>query len=969
MNTRNLSNKNIMKYFSQFTYRHIGSTHAEQKFMLKKINCKSFKDLLELTLPKNILINKNMNIPVLDTEIEMLDEMSTLSRTNLNFKNFIGMGYYNNITPSVIHRNMIQDPSWYTAYTPYQPEISQGRLEMLMNFQQVIIDLTKMDIANASLLDEGTAAAEAMTLCFRHSLDKKRNLFLIHSSCHPQTISVVQTRSKPINLEIKLIDEIIEEDLNKSFGILVQYPDTFGHIDDLDKIIKKSHKHKNLVCVATDLLSLTLLKPPGELGADVVFGNSQRLGVPLGFGGPHAAFFATKDIYKRSMPGRIIGLTIDQDKKQTYRMAMQTREQHIRRDKATSNICTAQALLANVSAAFAIYHGPEGLKSISENIHEKTKVLALGLKEKFNIHSKDFFDTIVIDTNKKANRFYFKALNESVNLRQIDEDLIGISLDETTRKKDIVKLWSIFGLNFQYQEIYNKLKLRNNLGIAFKKRRKSSFLDHPIFHKYRSETEMMRYLKILADKDIALNRSMIPLGSCTMKLNASTELIPIAYRGFARIHPFVPSYQVKGYLKLIEDLNKMLCLITGFDQISLQPNSGAQGEYAGLMTIKAYLDDKGQKNRNICFIPKSSHGTNPASAIMAGMKVVVIECDDFGNVDIQDLLKKVSHYSDELAALMITYPSTHGVFEQEIVRICEIIHSNGGQVYMDGANLNALVGVAKPALFGPDVCHINLHKTFCIPHGGGGPGVGPIAVKKHLSKFLPSHIYDPFKSEKEKSFGTVSSAPWGSASILPISYAYIRMMGGSGLRQATAVAILHANYIAKQLSNDYSILYKGQNNKVAHECIVDIRPIKKDIGISEEDIAKRLIDYGFHAPTMSFPVPGTLMIEPTESESKEEIDRFCDAMISIKKEIIMIKENKYSFEDNPLINAPHTASELINKNWNHCYSKKVAYYPDHRLIDNKYWPPVKRIDNVYGDRNLFCACPPIEDYKKSDNTG
>jgi len=644
-------------------------------------------------------------------------------------------------------------------------------------------------------------------------------------------------------------------------------------------------------------------------------------------------------------------------------MALQTREQHIRRDKATSNICTSQALLANVSAAFAIYHGPEGIKLIAENIYEKTKVLALGLKEKFNIYSKEFFDTIVIKTNNMANRYYFKALNESINLRQIDKDFIGISLDETTRKKDIEVLWSVFGLNLKYQDIYKKLKLKNNLGIIIKKRRTTSFLDHPIFHKYRSETEMMRYLKKLSDKDIALNRAMIPLGSCTMKLNAATELIPIAYRGFARIHPFVPSYQVKGYLKLIEDLNKMLCLITGFDEISFQPNSGAQGEYSGLMTIKAYLTDLGQTNRNVCLIPSSSHGTNPASAVMAGMEVVVIDCDKFGNVDIKDLLKKVSQHSDELAVLMITYPSTHGVFEQEIVRICEIVHSNGGQVYMDGANLNALVGVAMPALFGPDVCHINLHKTFCIPHGGGGPGVGPIGVKKHLSKFLPSHIFDPFKSEKEKSFGTIASSPWGSASILPISYAYIRMMGGKGLRQATAVAILHANYIAKKLSKDYDILYTGQNNKVAHECIIDIRPIKKDIGINEEDIAKRLIDYGFHAPTMSFPVQGTLMIEPTESESKEEIDRFCDAMISIKNEISMIKKNIYSLEDNPLINAPHTASELINSDWNHCYSKKVAYFPDNRLIENKYWPPVKRIDNVYGDRNLFCACPPLDKYE------
>ena len=950
-----------MDKFSQFTYRHIGSNLDEQKLMLKAINCNSLNNLLELTLPKNILDNNPINIPVLESEIEMLDEMSALSRKNYNYKNYIGMGYYNNITPSVIHRNMIQDPGWYTAYTPYQPEISQGRLEMLMNFQQVIIDLTKMDIANASLLDEGTAAAEAMVLCFRHAINFDKNVFLVHSSCHPQTISVIKTRAKPINIKIKIITEFKKEDLDKSFGILVQYPDTFGHINNLKKIIEISHTHKNLVCVATDLLSLSLIKPPGELDADVVLGNSQRFGVPLGFGGPHAAFFATKNLYKRSIPGRLIGVTVDTTGKKTYRMALQTREQHIRKEKATSNICTAQALLANVSAAFAVYHGPEGISSIAKKIHENTKVLALGLKEKFKIYSYEFFDTIVIHTNNMSNRYYFKALNESINVRKINKDLIGISLDETTNKKDVIKLWSIFDLNLNYESILDKLKLNTDIGIIKNNIRKSTFLNHPVFHKYRSETEMMRYLKKLSDKDITLNKAMIPLGSCTMKLNAATELIPIAYRGFARIHPFAPQDQVKGYLKLIEDLSKMLCLITGFDEVSLQPNSGAQGEYAGLMTIKAYLNDKDQTNRNICLIPSSSHGTNFASAVMAGLNIVIVNCDKKGNVDVKDLQNKASQNSKNLAVLMITYPSTHGVFEQEIIKICDIIHSNGGQVYMDGANLNAIVGVAKPALFGPDVCHINLHKTFCIPHGGGGPGVGPIAVKKHLSNYLPSHIYDPFKTEKHKSFGSVSSAHWGSASILPISYSYIRMMGGKGLRQATAVAILHANYIAKKLSKYYKILYTGQNNKVAHECIVDIRLIKKDIGISEEDIAKRLIDYGFHAPTMSFPVSGTLMIEPTESESKEEIDRFCDAMISIKKEIIKIKEKIYKPNDNPLINAPHIAAELIDNDWKHCYSKKVAFFPDKKLIDNKYWPPVKRINNVYGDRNLFCSCPPIEE--------
>ena len=950
-----------MKKFSQFTYRHIGSNENDHKIMLNEIKCNSLNDLLNSTLPKDIISQDDLEIEAIDTEIEMLDEMSNLSRTNMNFKSYIGMGYYNNITPSVIHRNMIQDPGWYTAYTPYQPEISQGRLEMLMNFQQLIVDMTKMDVSNASLLDEGTSAAEGMTLCFRNNDNKDKKTFLIDSSCHPQTISVVETRAKPLNIQIKLIDKISINDLKKSFGVLLQYPDTYGHLNDLENIIKICHENNNLVCVATDLLSLALLKPPGEMDADIVLGNSQRFGTPLGFGGPAAAFFAAKNKFIRSMPGRIIGVTIDKRGKRTFRMALQTREQHIRRDKATSNICTAQALLANVSAAFAVYHGPEGIKAIAENIHKKTKILAYGMKSKFKIFSEEFFDTIVLHTNNMSNRYFFKSLNESINIRYIDEDRVGISLDETTSKKDVIKLLSIFGINLDYDDILKEIEEIDKLGIFENKKRNSSFLNHPIFKKYRSETEMMRYLKLLADKDIALNKAMIPLGSCTMKLNAATELIPIAYRGFARIHPFVPMDQVKGYLKLSEYLTQMLSKITGFDQVSLQPNSGAQGEYTGLCTIKAYLEDKGESKRNVCLIPSSAHGTNPASAVLAGFSVVVVNCDKNGNVDIKDLQAKASKYSDTLAALMITYPSTHGVFEQEIIRICEIIHSNGGQIFLDGANMNALVGVAKPASFGADVCHINLHKTFCIPHGGGGPGSGPVAVKKHLTPYLPTHFLDPFKSEKKKSFGTVSSTHWGSASILPISYSYIRMMGGLGLKQATIIALLHANYIANKLNKYYSILYTGQNNRVAHECIIDIRPIKKETGITEEDIAKRLIDYGFHAPTQSFPVPGTLMIEPTESESKTEIDRFCNAMISIKNEIDMIGK-EYTLEDNPLVNAPHTAEEMIEDEWKHCYSKKIAFYPDNR-IDEKYWPPVKRIDNVYGDRNLFCECPPIETYE------
>ena len=940
-----------------FVSRHIGPREDDIQSMLKIIDCESLDQLIEKTIPEHILFKNNLKLKPGMSENFNKTNLQLLSLKNKFKKTYIGLGYYNTITPSVILRNILENPGWYTAYTPYQPEVSQGRLEMLMNFQQMIIDLTGMDIANASLLDEGTAAAEAMMMS--HKINKgNKNTFCIQNSCHPQTLSVLKTRAKPLGINI-----IFDTPNNDTFACLIQNPDTYGEIHDLKNIIKLNKKNNILSIVAADLMSLILMKSPGHYDADIVVGSSQRFGIPIGLGGPHAAFFATKDQYKRLIPGRIIGVSVDRNNKRSYRMALQTREQHIRREKATSNICTSQALLAIISAAYAIYHGPERLINIANKIHFNTRFLKkslefLGLKVK----SKFYFDTLLIES-KKSKIWFEKSVKNGINFRYVDKNYFTISLDETTTLEDVDNLIAFFNLN-------NKKLILKDLeksveSTVFKKElhREDKVLTHPIFNIYHSETEMMRYLKKLENKDIALNRSMIPLGSCTMKLNAASEMLPISLPGFSDAHPFLESHQREGYNQLMKELISMLKDITGFDEISLQPNSGAQGEFTGLLAIKKYHESQNNYERNICIIPNSSHGTNPASAQMCGMKVSIVKCDDNGNVDLTDLIKKVQEAGNKLAALMITYPSTHGVFEETITEICNEIHKAGALVYMDGANLNAMVGIAKPGNFGPDVCHINLHKTFCIPHGGGGPGMGPIGVKKDLIPFLPGHPFVSNELGLQKNQESVSSAPWGSASILPISYSYISMMGNKGLKIATQVAILNANYIKNKLDPYFPILYKGKNNMVAHECIIDIRPFKDELNITEEDIAKRLIDYGFHAPTMSFPVPGTLMIEPTESESKEEIDRFCTAMISIFSEIQKIKAKYFDLNDNPIKNAPHTVHELTENEWKHKYTKQEAVFPHPYLINDKYWPPVSRIDNVYGDRNLFCACPPLEDYE------
>ena len=941
-----------------FSSRHIGPRNKDINLMLNEINCSSLNHLIEKTVPKNILSTSLLNLrPGMSEEFNKVN-LQLLSIKNSFQKTYIGLGYHGTITPSVILRNILENPGWYTAYTPYQPEVSQGRLEMLINFQQMIIDLTGMEISNASLLDESTAVAEAMMLAFRQK-NKKKQTFCIQNQCHPQTLSVLKTRAEPLGIKI-LCSSVTNED---TFACLIQNPDTFGEIADLERIINENKKNNILTIVAADIMSLVIMKSPGDFGADIVVGSSQRFGVPMGFGGPHAAFFATKNEYKRLMPGRIIGVSIDRNNKRSYRMALQTREQHIRREKATSNICTAQALLAIISAAYAIYHGPERLKLIALDIHEKTLFLRkslsnLGLK----CVSKKFFDTIIIECPNNAKYWVDKSIKNNINFRLIDKGLFSITLDETTSLEDVDNLINFFNekkIKIDHKNIQNEIDMSEVFDSSLK--RNDNILTHPIFNIYHSETEMMRYLKYLEDKDIALNRSMIPLGSCTMKLNAAAEMLPITLKGFSEAHPFLQPEQRQGYTQLLSELVSMLKEITGFDSISLQPNAGAQGEFAGLLAIRKFHYHNNNSHRNICLIPSSAHGTNPASAHMCGMDVIIIKCDEQGNVDIDDLKNKININKEKLAALMITYPSTHGVFEENIVEICELIHDAGAQVYMDGANLNALVGISKPGNFGPDVSHINLHKTFCIPHGGGGPGMGPIGVKKHLIPFLPGHPI--IKNEISlKDQEAVSAAPWGSASILPISYSYISMMGGEGLRGATQVAILNANYIKQKLDPYFPILYKGKNNMVAHECIIDLRPFKNELNISEEDIAKRLIDYGFHAPTMSFPVAGTLMIEPTESESKEEIDRFCSAMISIFNEIQKIKTGEFDKIDNPIKNSPHTIDEISSDKWHHKYTRQEAAFPISYLKNKKYWPPVSRIDNVYGDKNLFCNCPPIEDY-------
>ena len=944
----------------EFIKRHIGPSKKDQNKILDYINAHSLEQLMKDTVPNDILLKEDLKIDSSLSESEALKKLKLISKKNETFRNFIGMGYYNCFTPNVVIRNILENPGWYTSYTPYQPEVAQGRLEMLLNFQQMIIDFTGMDIANASLLDESTAAAEAVGMAQRVNKNNSKKIF-VSENCNPQTLDLIKTRVEPFGLELLVgntKDFIKNIDGDIICGVLA-YPDTFGDIDDPSESISTIHKKKGLAILICDLLALAKIKTPAELGADIAVGSAQRFGVPMGYGGPHAAFFATKEKYKRSMPGRIIGVSVDKYGKKAYRLSLQTREQHIRRDKATSNICTAQALLAIVSAAYAIYHGPEGIIEIANRTSKLAKVFADSIiSAGYNLYSNNFFDTVTIKTNEKTNDIYKKALTEKINLRKIDDNMISVAFDEAKRLEHVNLLLNIFGIKKEIDKSIN-VKLDN---LPKNLIRSSKFLTHPVFSKYHSETEMMRYLKRLEDSDIALNRSMIALGSCTMKLNSTAEMIPISWQELSLPHPFVPQDQMKGYKIIFDDLIKDLKEMTGFDAVSLQPNSGAQGEYAGLMTIRSYHRNNNQSNRNVCLIPNSAHGTNPASAQMSGMKVVVINCDENGNIDVTDLKDKAQKYSKDLAALMVTYPSTHGVFEEKIKEICEIVHKEGGQVYMDGANLNALVGVAKPGEFGPDVCHINLHKTFCIPHGGGGPGMGPIACAKHLEEFLPTHHHFKDKNSK-KGMGAVSAAPWGSASILAISWMYIKMMGAKGIKLASEISILNANYIAKRLSEKFKVLYTGKNGNVAHECIIDIRPIKEKSGVSEEDIAKRLIDYGFHAPTMSWPVSGTIMIEPTESENLEEIDKFCDAMLSIKGEIEKVENGSFDKEDNPLKNAPHTYTELSGDEWKHSYTRQQAAFPKKYLQDYKYWAPVARVDNVYGDRNLVCSCPSMDEYK------
>ncbi|MGP9148611.1 aminomethyl-transferring glycine dehydrogenase [Vibrio parahaemolyticus] len=942
---------------NEFVGRHNGPKLSDQQKMLEAINAVSLDALISETVPANIRLEQPMTLAEAKSEADMLATMKQFANQNQVKRTFIGQGYYNTFTPNVILRNVLENPGWYTAYTPYQPEISQGRLESLLNFQQMVIDLTGMEIANASLLDEATAAAEAMTLCKRAGKSKS-NVFFVADDVHPQTIEVVKTRAKFIGFEVLVgsLESLPEQDV---FGALVQYPGTTGEVRDLTDIIAKAQANKTLVTVATDLLASTLLKPAGEMGADVAIGSAQRFGVPMGYGGPHAAFMATRDKHKRTMPGRVIGVSIDAKGNQALRMAMQTREQHIRREKATSNICTAQALLANMASFYAVYHGAEGLRTIARRTHHMTAILAAGLtKGGFELAHNSFFDTITINTGEKTQDLYTKALAADINLRVLPGKL-GISLDETTTVADVEALFAVFGVKEDVTALSTEIAGNEFAAIPEALRRTSEYLTHPVFNTYHSETQMMRYLKQLENKDFSLTHGMIPLGSCTMKLNAAAEMIPITWPEFGSIHPFAPAEQAAGYAALAKDLKEKLCEITGYDAFSLQPNSGASGEYAGLIAIQRYHESRGEGHRNVCLIPSSAHGTNPATASMVSMKVVVVKCDDEGNIDIDDLAAKIEKHKDNLSSIMITYPSTHGVYEEKVKEVCEMVHAAGGQVYLDGANMNAQVGLTSPGFIGSDVSHLNLHKTFCIPHGGGGPGMGPIGVKSHLAPFLPGHIENGVEGEDF----AVSAADFGSASILPISWAYIAMMGEAGLSNATKVAILNANYVMERLRPHYPVLYRGKNGRVAHECIIDIRPLKEETGISEEDIAKRLMDYGFHAPTMSFPVAGTLMVEPTESEDLAELNRFCDAMISIREEMTKVKNGEWPLENNPLVNAPHTQVDLSAEEWDRPYSRELGCFPSKATKSWKYWPTVNRVDNVYGDRNLICSCPSIDNYE------
>ena len=939
-----------LKKNNLFSKRHIGANAEDNAYMLESIGFSSMDEFINTVVPSNILEKNKVEIGEEKTEEEALEELKKIAKQNKIYKNYIGQGHYNTHTPKVILRNVFENPGWYTSYTPYQPEISQGRLEALINFQTMVSDLTGMDIANASLLDEATAAAEAMTLAKRVTKSTS-DVFYVDENSFQNTINVLETRAKPLGIKLKIgpLELANKEDC---YGVFIQYPGSDGLITNHEEIVESIHAKKGIAVFATDLLAITLIKPPGEMGADIVIGSSQRFGVPLGCGGPHAAFMSVREDLKRSLPGRIVGASVDSAGDLAYRLALQTREQHIRREKATSNICTAQALLAIMAGFYSLYHGREGLIEIAKKVNTLTSILKeslslLGLESK----NKDFFDTLVIETKSLTHSIHARAIENEINLRQINSESLGVSIDETTTLDDIKKLVEIFSGSAANLQETQTSSIPENLT------RQSTFLDHKVFNQFHTETEMLRYIRKLCDKDIALDRAMIPLGSCTMKLNATSEMIPVSWPEFSNIHPFAPKDQLVGYAKLVEEMEEMLSLLTGYAAISLQPNAGSQGEYAGLLAIDAFHKNNNQAHRDICLIPKSAHGTNPASAQMVGLKVVPVDCDEHGNIDLQDLKEKAETHSKNLSSLMITYPSTHGVFETSVTEVCEIIHSHGAFVYIDGANFNAMVGLCFPGAFGGDVSHLNLHKTFCIPHGGGGPGIGPIGVVEKLKDFIPSHHIE------NNAVGPVSGTDWGSASILPISWMYIKMMGTNGLLNATQNAILNTNYIATRLKDHYEILYKGKNGLVAHECIIDIRPLKELAGIEVEDVAKRLIDYGFHAPTMSWPVAGTLMIEPTESESLQELDRFCEAMIKIREEIREIESGKASLEDNLLKNAPHTAKMLITNSWAHGYDRAQAAYPVEGLYENKYWPPVGRVDNVYGDRNLICSCPSMEDYE------
>jgi glycine dehydrogenase len=941
----------------EFARRHIGPSAEETRQMLELLGHASLEALVEKAVPAQIRLSHPLRIPAGRSEHEILKALREIASQNQVCRSYIGMGYYDCVTPAVIQRNILENPGWYTQYTPYQAEISQGRLEALLTFQTTVSDLTGLEVANASLLDEGTAAAEAMTMC--HGLKAGRNRFFVSAACHPQTIDVVKTRAHALGIDLVVGNYESFEFNDQVFGALVQYPDTYGEVRDYAGFAERAHAAGALVAVAADLLSLTLLRPPGEFGADIALGSAQRFGVPLGYGGPHAAFFATRDVYKRHMPGRIVGVSKDSRGRSSLRLALQTREQHIRREKATSNICTAQALLANIAAMYACYHGPEGLSNIAQRIHRLTAVLAAGLQRLgYKIGPGLFFDTLRVDIgNQSGERILKGAEAHGINFRIINERTFGISLDETTTETDVVDIWRAFNSDrapaFTPSELAGEVEPDYPAPFA----RTSKYLAHPVFNRYRSETEMMRYLKRLEARDLSLTTSMIPLGSCTMKLNAAVEMIPVTWPEFGRLHPFAPLRQARGYQVLFQQLEDWLAELTGFAGISLQPNAGSQGEYAGLLVIRAYHASRGERHRDVCLIPTSAHGTNPASAVMAGLKVVAVACDQDGNIDLADLRAKAETHKNDLAALMITYPSTHGVFEESVKEICEIIHANGGQVYMDGANLNAQVGLCRPGDMGADIGHLNLHKTFCIPHGGGGPGMGPIGAAAHLVEFLPGHAVVNLGGENP--VGAISSAPWGSASLLPISWVYIAAMGGPGLTKATQCAILNANYIARRLQKHYPVLFKGRGGLVAHECILDLRQFKS---VTVEDVAKRLMDYGFHAPTISWPVPGTMMVEPTESESKAELDRFCDALIGIHAEIQAIESGQADRQNNLLKNAPHTADMLAAENWNRPYSREQACFPAPWLHDYKFWPAVGRIDNVYGDRNLVCSCAGMDSY-------